>query len=163
MAAKKKSNLPVWDLSDLYVAIDDPAIQKDLEACKRRAARFNKLYRTKIKKKITSAGLLYDVLAEYESIQQSLAKPVIFASLEFSCAQGDSARGAFLQQMRQKWTEINQDLVFFNIELLEIPSARFKSFIRAKTLAVYANYLTRLQEDKEHMLTEQNEKVFADF
>ena len=31
MAQKKESNLPAWDLSDLYNGIDDPKINKDLE------------------------------------------------------------------------------------------------------------------------------------
>ena len=44
----KKSNLPCWDLGDLYKGIDDKQIEKDLALYKKSASDFAKKYKGKI-------------------------------------------------------------------------------------------------------------------
>ncbi len=159
---KKSARLPAWDLSDLYKSIKDSRLDRDVKQAGQQAAKFRKRYRGKVDRVIKSPKDLIKALHDYESIQQDLAKPVVYAGLVFSADQSQAAHGAFLQKMRSSYTEIQQLLVFFELELLALPVSRLKKFTRTASLKQYQNYLAKLLAQKNHVLTEDQEKVSSD-
>src|SRR5262249_26610415 len=67
-----------WDLGDLYKGVDDPQINKDLEAALRRAQAFEEAYRGKIGTEHGPApDLLLAAIRELESLSEQMDRPVI--------------------------------------------------------------------------------------
>ena len=155
--------LPTWDLSDLFGGLDDPAIEKSLAASAKAASSFEKAYRGKLKKRASSAAALRGILDRFEIVYRDMVKPILYASLVFSENASDPARGAFMQAMRTRYTEINNKLLFFDLELLEsFSSKKFAEWIKSPKLAPYANMLKKLDKGRPHRLSEQQETLVSD-
>src|SRR3954451_21104952 len=102
-----------WDLSDLYHGLDDPAIVRDLDTALGRAQRFETTYRGKV------AAPTVDVLAaamrELESLYEQMDRSSVYAGLVHAAKTDDPAHGALLSRTREKRTEINKHLIFFDL------------------------------------------------
>src|SRR3954452_20407190 len=107
----------VWDLSDLYSGLDDPRLGTDLESIQARAEAFEQRYRGRVTDAGCTARLLREALDEYEAINRERAKPLSFASLMFSADTSDPQRGALLQRLQMRSTEISRHLIFFDLEI----------------------------------------------
>src|SRR4051812_10555862 len=71
-----------WDLADLYVAVDDPKIDADLEAAHARARAFETRYRGKIAVPGgPPAKELHAALVELEELSEQMDRPMVYASL----------------------------------------------------------------------------------
>ncbi|MBI3461005.1 oligoendopeptidase, partial [Candidatus Acetothermia bacterium] len=72
----------VWDLTDLYESLADPAIDRDLQRALERAVAFEKAYRGKIKsRKTIQPQKLLKALEKLEEIHVQMSRPVHYASL----------------------------------------------------------------------------------
>ena len=71
-----------WDLSDLYVGVEDPKLTADLDRLDARAARFAEAYRGKVGQ--LSPPDFAAALVEYEAIQRDVQNPGAFAQLVFA-------------------------------------------------------------------------------
>src|SRR5262249_34834648 len=94
-----------WDLKDLYRAVDDLAINTDLEHARQRAARFEETYRGTIATATgPSAQHLLKAMQQLESLSEQMDKPVIYAHLLHAAATDDPAHGALLARTREERT-----------------------------------------------------------
>src|ERR1041384_1243900 len=107
----------VWDLSDLYAGIDDPALNSDTDRLRQRARAFEERYRARIAGDDGTAETLRAALDEYEEINRLRTRPLAYASLMFSADTSDPARGALLQRMQVESTSISTHLIFFDLEI----------------------------------------------
>src|SRR5262245_26899566 len=86
-----------WDLRDLYVQIDDPAIHRDLATALLRAQAFDTAYRGKIGvDEGPTTAIFSTALQELESLSELMDKPVIFASLVHASKTDNPRHGALL-------------------------------------------------------------------
>src|SRR5262245_33553062 len=110
-----------WDLNDLYAGLDDPAIERDLQAALRRAQTFESTYRSQID---VPGGpdpeRLREALDELESLSEQMDKPLVYASLVHAAKTDDPPRGALLSRTREQRTAINQHLIFFDLEWVKV-------------------------------------------
>lgn len=157
-----RSSLPAWDLTDLYRGVDDPRIERDLKRAERDAQAFAKRYRGKLAKLAQRPRRMLAALQEFERVRQQLALPYVFAELRFSEVSTDPARGAFLQRMQARVTQIGQQLLFFELELLALPAAALRALARAPQLEGYGYYLSRLAAYRRHRLGEEQERLLHD-
>src|SRR5262245_21848750 len=105
-----------WDLGDLYSAIDDPVIKRDLQSALERAQAFESAYRGKIGLDTgPPVVLLGAALQELESLSEQMDRPVIYASLVHAARTDDVGHGALLSHTREQRTAINQHLIFFDL------------------------------------------------
>ncbi|MFQ5794694.1 MAG: M3 family oligoendopeptidase [Candidatus Bipolaricaulia bacterium] len=151
--------LPTWDLSDLYVGVDDPKLDEDLTAVKARAADFEKNYKGTIATEGLTAEHLRAVLDEYEALSRAEYKPLEFASLLFTTDTQDPKRGALLQKTREVGSAIATHLVFFELEIGKIPQDTYDALIEGEALAPYRHYLDYQRALATHHLSEPEEKV----
>jgi oligoendopeptidase F len=156
------SEAPVWDLSDLYSGLDDPAIQRDCDRLRERACSFEERYRGRIAASECTTALLRAALDEYEEILRDRAKPVAYSSLMFNADTRDPARGALLQKMRAERTAITVHLIFFELELGRMPEGTFRRLIEDPALASYRHYLEHERTTARHHLTEPEEKILEE-
>ena len=114
-SAASDAALPVWDLSDLYAAPDDPRLAADLDRAEAEARAFEKRLSGRL------AGIAGDALAqaiaEYEALWEKLGRVTSYAGLVFSGDAQDSANGRFYQTMQERVTTISSHLLFFTLEI----------------------------------------------
>jgi len=158
----QSTELPTWDLSDLYKGIDDPLIESNLVGLHARAVLFDSTYRGKINSEKLEAEFLLIALREHELIIQGTARPHTFAELLHSTDMNDPKLGAFAEKMKAEGLEIDKKLFFFELELLQLPDGMFEDLKNSPELQQYRHYLTKLMREKPHRLQEREEQIFAD-
>jgi len=149
-----------WDLSDLYSGMDDPRIEETLATQLKRAEEFAVRFRGNIDSPDLTADMLRDALAEYESIQQELDKPLTYASLLHAANTSDPARGAFLQRMRERTSDIIVRLVFFELELMAVPEEAIQKLMTG--LERYRHYVWAERLFRDYRLSEPEEKILEE-
>jgi oligoendopeptidase F len=149
-----------WDLRDLYQAVDDPQLVKDLDTALKRSKAFETAYRGKID---TPSGpgvaLLAAAMGETESLCELMDKPAVFASLLHAAKSDDPRHGALLAKTREQRTIINKHLIFFDLEWVKVPDAIVQSLLAAPQLARYRHYLEQKRAWRPHYLSEPEEKI----
>ena len=149
-----------WDLGGLYAGVDDATIEQDLQASLQRAQAFETAYRGKIH---VEGGPAPDFLAaalhELESLSEQRDKAVVFASLLHAAKSDDPQRGALLSRTRELGTAVNQHLIFFDLEWIQVPDAAARTLIDAPALARYRHYLDQKRAWRPHYLSEPEEKI----
>ncbi len=162
MNTEKTDGLPTWDLSDLYSDMDAPELEKDLTSMVAQAAAFEQGYKGRIVRADVTADLLRSALEAYEALLQAEYKPGAFASLLFSTDTADSRRGALLQRTREVGSAAAKHLIFFDLEIGNIPQDTFDDIIAQPQLEPYRHYLQLQRELAKHNLSEAEERILED-
>jgi oligoendopeptidase F len=147
-----------WALDDLH---DDPeAVQESLETADEAADAFAEKYRGRIAD--LDAPTLASALERLDAIQDRLGRAYAFAHLYWSTDTNDEERGALLQSVRESYNRINQKLVFAEVEWADVPDKRAEELLSHEALADYRHYLEVEHQQKEHVLSEPEEKVLSE-
>ncbi len=149
-----------WDLSDLYAAVDDPAISRDLDQADREADELDARFRGKIGA-LSPAGLA-EMLAAYELIRERAGKVGSFAFLHWSANTEDAARGALLQRAMERDAQLSQKLVFLNLEIAHAADGAVAAWLADPALVRYHHWLELIQRYRPHLLSEPEEKILAE-
>ena len=148
-----------WDLSDLYLGLDDPQIKKDLEVALARAREFEIECRGKVNSDGISSSMLLGALEELESITEKIGKLLSYAYLEFAADTSNPKCGAFLKFVEEKSTEIRKHLIFFELEWIALPDEMANRLIVDEVLSRYQHFLKQERRYKPHKLSEPEEKI----
>ena len=162
MNTEETSGLPSWDLSDLYSGIEAPELEEDLTSMVAQAAAFEQKYKGRIIRSDVTADSLRSALEAYESLLQVQYKPGAFASLLFSTDTADSRRGALLQRTREVGSAAAKHLIFFDLEVGNIPQDAFDNIIDQPQLKPYRHYLQLQREHAKHNLSEAEEGILEE-
>jgi oligoendopeptidase F len=149
-----------WDLADLYQSVDDPHLEQDLSEALRRARAFEESYRGKIAVPGGPApGVLLQALTDAETLYEQMDRPAIYASLVHAAKTDDPRHGALLAHTRERRTQINKHLIFFDLEWVKLDDAAAVALIAHPLLARYRHYLDQKRAWRPHMLSEPEEKI----
>jgi oligoendopeptidase F len=154
--------LPRWDLTDLYAGTDDPKIDSDLTVLETKAGDFQTRFRGKIPAGECPPSELKLALDEYEQIVNLATKVGSYASLHYSTATTDAKRGALLQKVRERSSNVSTKLIFFDLELGKAPESLFEEYLNAPELGVYRHYLTVQRESARYHLSQAEETVLEE-
>src|SRR5438105_2963276 len=153
----------VWELRDLYAGIDDPAITRDLETALERARAFESAYRGTIAVQCgPPAELLAAAFQELEGLAEQMDRPVIYAGLVHAAKTDDPRHGALVSRTREQRTAINQHLIFFDLEWIQVPEEAACRLLGDPRLARFRHYLEQKRAWKPHYLSEPEEKVLEE-
>ncbi|PSQ79082.1 MAG: oligoendopeptidase F [Bacteroidetes bacterium QH_8_67_23] len=147
-----------WQLADLYDSTE--VLEDDLRTAADEAEAFAERYRSQIA--ACSAEELADALADYEAVQDRLGRASTYAFLNWATDTNDPERGALLQKVKEQATQIEQQLLFLEVELARLSDAQAEAFIKADALAGYRHYLETERLQKEHVLGEPEEKILSE-
>jgi oligoendopeptidase F len=150
----------VWDLSDLYNSSDDPLLEKDLAESTKRAEAFASSYRGRIGALTVSE--LVQLLQAYETILELSGKAGTFAFLNWSTNTEDPARGALLQRLHEHSSQLQQKLLFFELEWAHVEDDRAQVLMSDPALAHYRFWLTLARRYRPHLRSEAEEKILAE-
>ncbi|MBF0547641.1 MAG: M3 family oligoendopeptidase [Candidatus Riflebacteria bacterium] len=172
-AAKNKKNLTTenvnsakgisWDLSDLYASLKDENLGFDYRSGLKKARNFEKKYRgIFLRKPLLTSKELAKVLEEYEEILILRDKPGIFAGLIFAADTQNPEHGKLYQETQNQATEIQQHLIFFELEWCALDDKAVKTLISDSICDKYKHYLTAIRRYRPHLLSEQEEKIVSE-
>ncbi|MGQ9491038.1 MAG: M3 family oligoendopeptidase [Anaerolineae bacterium] len=149
-----------WDLTDLYAGMDDPQLNADLDAADAEAEALDTAYRGRIA--ALSAAELALLLARYEALRERAYKAGSFASLNWTQNTEDPARGALLQRVTERGAQLNQKLVFLELELAHAPDEVAAGWLSDPALARYRHWLEVMRLYRPYLLSEPEEKILAE-
>ena len=147
-----------WQLDDLHASA--ASVNESLAAAEDDAAAFAERYRGRIA--ALDAEGLAEALSTLESIRDQLGRAYAFAHLHWSTDTTDAERGALLQSVREKYNRIHQMLLFVEVEWADVDDARAEDLLNDEALADYRHYLELEQQQKQHTLTEPEEKILSE-
>ncbi len=149
-----------WDLSQFFRGIDDPRIDEAWADLNRRADQFSATYRGKLA--TGDPEMVGKAIREIEALLQDATKPGVYAELLFAADASDPKLGAFLQSQRERGTELQVKLLFFELELQLIPSEKLEAMAGLPGLEPYRHYLQQVQAYRPHRLTEPEEIILEE-
>jgi oligoendopeptidase F len=149
-----------WDLGDLFAGVDDPAINATLDQCSSEADTFAATYRGTVNVAGgPAADHLRAALEQLETLYDRLSAPMSYASLLFAADTSQPAHRNLQQHIEQRYTEINNKLLFFELEWLELDDATAQRLLDDPALANYRHYLHSARRYKAHTLSEPEERI----
>ncbi|MBI2094608.1 MAG: hypothetical protein HYT89_00370 [Candidatus Omnitrophica bacterium] len=151
----------VWDLSDLYRSVDDPAIEADLGKAEGLAAEFEKKYRPCFEENHAAPLPLAQILRDYKEIITRLTKPGVFAHLSFAAKTDDPVLGAFLQKTQHRITAVSCRLFFFEVAWNRLDEKSVRSLLADPGVSGDRHYHEKLRVSAPHTLAEGEEKIMA--
>jgi oligoendopeptidase F len=149
-----------WDLSDLYEGPDDPRLFEDVEEASAAATAFRECYRGRLAE--LSAAELNEAVRELERIRGIADRAEIFARLRLAADSSDQSRGALVQKVRERNTQIETELLFFNLEWAALDDGIAERLLADEALSHYASVLRSERRYRPHLLSEPEEKVSAE-
>ncbi|MBI3945845.1 MAG: M3 family oligoendopeptidase [Armatimonadetes bacterium] len=149
-----------WNLSDLYAGVEDPKIAADLGALEARAEAFAAAHRGRVGQLGPEAFAA--ALVDYEAIERDLQLPASYAQLVFSADTLSPAHGALLQRVEERAVAVGRHLLFFSLELLEIPDDAFAALLANETVASRRHWLERARRERPHRLSEPEERILME-
>ena len=112
--------LPSWNLNQFYESIEDNQINKDFKNLNSISKKFQNKYRGKLDS-LSSESLL-NSLKEYEKVEEVIQKIQSFAYLSYCTDQLEDKIKKFYQEVEEKLSNIEKNLIFYGIELNNLPT-----------------------------------------
>ena len=152
--------LPRYDLSDLYGGISDPEIGKDWQRIETDATAFA----TEFKGRLADLGAadLKSAITRFETLQESMGKIYAYAYLEQARDLENEELAAFYQGVIDKYTAINQTVLFFSLELNSVPQTVLDTWVDSGDLGKFAGWLISERRFEPYQLSEAVEQIISD-
>ncbi|HEY2318795.1 MAG TPA: M3 family oligoendopeptidase [Solirubrobacteraceae bacterium] len=149
-----------WDLSALVDGDEENGVVRQLDEARERASAFSERYAGTVA--ALDAPQLAEAMSELAAINELVGKAGSYASLRFATDTADASRGALLQLVQERATEIETKLLFFELEWAAVPDARAEELLAADELGFCAHYLRSARRYRPHLLTEPEETIMAE-
>jgi oligoendopeptidase F len=149
-----------WNLDDLYEGPDDSRLASDLDEAHVAAVAFRERYRGRLGE--LEAADLNDAVAELERIESASTRVETYARLRQAADSSDQARGALVQRVRERNTQIETELLFFDLEWSALDDERAERLLADPALATYAQVLRSQRRYKPYQLSEPEERISAE-
>ena len=162
-AARDLGELPEWNLSDLYAAMDAPELAHDLARAAADCRAFAADYRGKIAALAQGPGAADALLAavkRYEALDDLIGRITSYAGLVYSGDTTDTARAKFYGDIQDRITSATTQLLFFQLELNRLDDAVIDALMARGPLAHYRPWLEDIRKEKPHQLEDRLEQLF---
>src|SRR5581483_4439510 len=146
-----------WDLDPL---LEEETVEQLLGEATRRAEAVAAQYSGRVAE-LDGAGLR-DAMRELERINDLIGRAGSYVSLRFATDTADPARGAQLQRVQERATEVETLLLFFELEWAALDDDRAEELLAASGLDFCRHYLRAARRYRPHLLSEREEKVLAE-
>jgi oligoendopeptidase F len=151
-----------WDLSPL---LDGPGEERAasegmLDEARERSRKFAEAHAGKVAQ--LDEASLRDAMRELEAINELIGRVGSYASLRFAVDTADPARGALLQLIQERATEIETLLLFFELEWAAVDDERADQLLASEQLERYRHHLESVRRYRPHLLSESEEKILAE-
>ncbi len=149
-----------WDLAPLVGGDEEQGVERALDEARERAERFSTAHAGRVAE-LDSAELV-EAMDELAAISELLGGCGSYAMLQFSTDTSDPGRGAMLQLVQERATEIETRLLFFELEWAALEDERAEELLAGDSLEFCAHYLRNARRYRPHLLTEPEERIMAE-
>jgi oligoendopeptidase F len=149
-----------WDLSHLYAGPDDPRIDADLDVGLADAKRFADAYRGRVG--ALGAADLVAATDELEKLFERTGRAAVYSHLLFAGDTADPKHGALLQHVQERGTEIQNQVLFFELEWLAVDDEAAATLLDDPELAPRRHWLASSRRYRPHVLSEPEERVLEE-
>jgi oligoendopeptidase F len=151
-------DLPQWDLRDLYPGTDSDELHTDLERAERQAQRIRADYQGKLAD--ADGAVLAGAIERYEAVDETLGRLMSYAQLVYSGDMSDPNVSKFYQKIQEDVTRISGELVFFTLEINQIPDRELEAKMAAsERLAHYRPWLRDIRAFRPYQLSDELERL----
>lgn len=156
------TDLPEWDLTDLYSSPDSETVTADLADVLKACEAFSEQFKGHLSGFATSApDDLAVAIVDFEQVQDRLGRLASYASLLYASDTTDPVHAKFYGDVQEKLTAASAHLLFFTLELNGIDDAVLDGAISASDkLAHYKPWIDVVRQDKLYQLSEELEQLF---
>ncbi len=148
-----------WNTALLYPAPDSPELEADLGSFQQLAADFRDTYFEKVA--ALDIVALLAAVQEYEALQTRMAKPFCYAHLLFADDSGNETYRALSQRCSELGSTLSQQLLFFDLELMELNDTVFAAFCSLPEAREYIHFLEGIRRFRPHTLKENEERLLT--
>lgn len=148
-----------WDLSNLYQSLDDKNIAKDKSDVLKNAQAFTKQYRGKIKTAELTPQELANAFEQYQEIFSKVYVLGSYSGLMQAKNTGSDKINRLFAQIQEFATEVQNELMFLELELLEVSEEEIKKYLKDKSLKDFHQFIIRTRKFKKHTLEESQEVI----
>lgn len=152
-----ETELPVWDLSKLYRALDDANLQADLDSATQKSVEIEAEFRDRIAS-LDARGLA-DLVKRVEEVSELLTRIGSYLQLRLAQNLNDDATRTAISLFEEKETQIANRLLFIDLEWAGLDELRASEILSDPSVAKYQHYLDRLRATREHLLSELEEQL----
>lgn len=152
-----ESDLPVWDLTDLYPGPQSEELKRDLERAGRDAVAFEKKHAGRVA--MLDGKAFAAAIGDYEQITEILHRIFSYAQLLHASDVSNPEIGRFYQDIQEKGTEVRAHLIFFTLEINRIDDNRLSEMLKVPEAARYAPWLRDIRAFRPHQLSDELEKM----
>ena len=99
---------------------------------------------------------------ELAALQELVGRAGSYAMLRFATATADPERGALLQKVQERGTQIETRLLFFELEWAALDDERAEELLAADGLDFARHHLRTARRYRPHLLSEPEEKILAE-
>jgi len=153
------ANNLTWNTTLLYPAPDSKQLEDDLASFEQSAADFRGRYFEKI------AGLQPDeilaAIREYEAMQVGMSKAFCYAHLLFADDSGNETYLALSQRCSELGNRLSQQLLFFDLELMNLEDDRYDAFCALPEAANYIHFISGIRKFRPYTLKENEERLIT--
>lgn len=153
----KLGKVPNWDLTDFYSSISDKKITLDIDFCTKEAASFAKKYQGKVAK--LSAKDLFAAIKKYEKISEKMSEISSYSYLVYASDLSNQKNIAFYQNVSEKLTPSQSDLIFFTLEVNKVEEKDIQKLLKSdKNLQKYSSFIRDIRSFRKYQLSHDLEK-----
>ena len=161
-----------WDLDPLLNAAGDTdptlsgstggaaGVEALLDEAHRRAEAFAAEHSGKVAE--LDGPQLAAAMTELGALQELVGRAGSYAMLRFATATADPERGALLQRVQERGTQIETLLIFFELEWAALDDERAEAVLEHDGLDFCRHHLRSARRYRPHLLSEPEERILAE-
>ena len=149
-----------WDLGPLVDGEGEAGVERLLDRARDLSKDFARRYAGHLAE-LDAAGL-QAAMSTLGEIYELVGRAGSYASLRFSTDTADPPRGALLQRVQERATEIDTELVFFELEWASLDDDQVERLLSDERLDFCRHHLRSARRYRPHLLSEPEEKVLAE-
>jgi oligoendopeptidase F len=149
----------VWDLAPLLPAPGDDGIDQLLSRAERRA---DELATHRGQVATFDAARLVAFMEGLAEVSECIGRAGSYTGLDFASDTTDPARGARMQRVEERATQISTKLLFFELEWAELPDEQVERLLADDRIAFARHHLRSARRYRPHLLSEPEEVVLTE-
>ena len=148
-----------WNTALLYPAPDSRQLELDLVSFEALATDFRNRYFERTAELDVTAILV--AVREYERLQVKMSKAFCYAHLLFADDSGNTPYLALSQRCSELGNRLSQQLLFFDLELMNLSDERFEAFCALPDAKNYVHFLSGIRKFRHYTLKENEERLLT--
>ncbi len=151
-----------WDLDPLLDGAGEGAagVEALLDDAQRRADAFAAAHAGKVAE--LDGPALAAAMRELAVLQELVGRAGSYAMLRFATATADPDRGALLQRVQERGTQIETALIFFELEWAALDDELAEALLAHDGLDFCRHHLRSARRYRPHLLSEPEERILAE-